>query len=211
VALPEIIAVHFTEEEAGYVTLRPIVRQSFRLADLTDMVVTVTGKDARRVEQIFRAGSVTYNGYRYGWQGFSAEPGEVATLLAPLPESDPARRFRPEEATAASLEFGGKKQHASVELKRDEASVRRLLRSRSAWDFLLDAARTASPVYERYFYAGRADLFRRTLTPVEGHRLFDGVLAVAPRGLRGRLSALPPPTAIVFHCPRLRQPGSFTS
>jgi hypothetical protein len=85
VALPEIIAVHFAEEEAGYVTLRPIVRQSFRLSDLTDMVVTVTGKDSRRVEQIFRAGSVTYNGYRYGWQGFSAEPGEIAVLLAPFP------------------------------------------------------------------------------------------------------------------------------
>jgi hypothetical protein len=98
-----------------------------------------------------------------------------------------------------------------VELKREDASVRRLLRSRSAWDFLLDAALTASPSYERYSYAARADLFRSTLTPIEGQRLFDGVLAAAQRRLRGRLSALPPPTAIVFHCPRLGQPGSISS
>jgi len=48
--LPETIAVRFTEEDAGYVTVRPVVRQTFRLSELTDMVVSVTGKDAARLQ-----------------------------------------------------------------------------------------------------------------------------------------------------------------
>jgi len=62
--LPDTIAVRFTEEDAGYITVRPVVKQTFRLAELTDMVVSVTGKDATRVQQIFRAGTIDSNGYR---------------------------------------------------------------------------------------------------------------------------------------------------
>jgi len=71
--LPETIAMRFTEEDAGYVTVRPVVKQTFRLAELTDMVVSVTGKNASRVQQIFRAGTVVYNGYRYWWNGFASD------------------------------------------------------------------------------------------------------------------------------------------
>jgi hypothetical protein len=203
--LPEIIAIRFTEEEAGYVSLRPVVRQTFYLRELTDMVLSVTGKDARRVEQILRAGAVTYNGYRYSWQGFPAEPGEIAALIAPFPENDPSRAFRPAEATAVIFEFGEKPSHAPVELTRGEASARRLLRPRSPWDHLLEVARTSPPAYERYSYPHRADLYRRPLTFVEGHRLMQGVLSAAARGLRVRLLKLPPPAAIVFQCPRAAQ------
>src|SRR6266403_1714423 len=52
--LPETIAIRFTEDDAGYVTVRPVVRQTFRLAELADMVVSVTGKNAVRLQQIFR-------------------------------------------------------------------------------------------------------------------------------------------------------------
>ncbi len=76
-ALPETIAVRFTEEDAGYVTVRPVVKQSFRLAELADMVVSVTGKNAPRVQQIFRTGTVVYNGYRYWWDGFPSNENEI--------------------------------------------------------------------------------------------------------------------------------------
>jgi hypothetical protein len=211
VALPEIIAVRFTEEEAGYITMRPVVRQSFRLAELTDMILTVTGKDAGRVEKIFRAGAVTYNGFRYSWQGFPAEPGEIAALLAPFPEDNPSRPFLPGEATAAVLEFGGKSLHAPVELKREEAGLKRMFRPQSAWDHVLDAARGGPLAYERYSYAYRADLYRRKLTFVEGHRLMQSVLSAASRGLRARMLKLPPPAAIVFQCPRAAQPAHSDS
>jgi len=82
------IAMRFTEEDAGYVTVRPVIRQVFRLAELVDMVLSVTGKNALRVQQIFRAGTVVYNGFRYSWEGFASEANELAELLAPFPEDD---------------------------------------------------------------------------------------------------------------------------
>ncbi len=60
--LPKTIAMRFTEDDAGYVTVRPVVKQTFRLPELADMVVSVTGKNAVRMQQIFRAGTVVYNG-----------------------------------------------------------------------------------------------------------------------------------------------------
>src|SRR5947199_1530269 len=87
--LPENIALRFTEEDAGYVTVRPVVKQTFRLAELADMVVSVTGKNVARVQQIFRAGTVVYNSYRYWWDGFASTAIEVAGLLARFPDDDP--------------------------------------------------------------------------------------------------------------------------
>jgi hypothetical protein len=202
VALPEVIAVRFTEEEAGYVSMRPVVRQSFRLAELTDMILSVTGKDAERVAKIFRAGAVTYNGYRYSWPGFSADPAEITALLAPFPENDPSRPFRPDEATGVILEFGEKLRHPPVEVEKEAAMARRFLRPRSSWDRLLRIAAASPPVYERYSYARRADLYRCALSFADGQRLMQGVLSAASRGLRRRFIHLPPLAAIIFQCPR---------
>ncbi|MBZ5702765.1 MAG: hypothetical protein LAN84_13080 [Acidobacteriia bacterium] len=200
-SLPETIPVRFTEEEAGYLSVRPVVRQTFRLAELADMVVSVTGKDPARVAQILRAGAVLYNGYRYWWDGFSAAPGELAALLAPFPDADPARPFRWEEATAVLLESGGGPARTVLEVTRAEASRRRLFRRRSAWDCLRDALRDSPPAYEQYSYARRADLYRRSLAHDAALRLRAELLAVAPRALRVRLGAALP-SALLFACPR---------
>ena len=45
-ALPQEIPVRYTEEEAGYVSFRPVVRQTFRVHELLDMILSVTGKTA---------------------------------------------------------------------------------------------------------------------------------------------------------------------
>src|SRR6266478_1969521 len=104
--LPETIAVRFTEEDAGYVTVRPVVRQVFRLAELVDMVLSITGKNELRVQQIFRAGTVVYNGFRYSWEGFTREAGELAALLAAFPDDDPLRAFSDDAVTAVTFELG---------------------------------------------------------------------------------------------------------
>jgi len=95
--------MRFTEDDAGYVTVRPVVKQTFRLPELADMIVSVTGKNAVRVQQIFRAGTVVYNGYRYWWDGFAAKEDEITGLLALFPDDDPARLFNPAKVTAVSL------------------------------------------------------------------------------------------------------------
>src|SRR5205807_5696714 len=129
--LPENIALRFTEEDAGYVTVRPVVKQTFRLAELADMVVSVTGKNVARVQQILRAGTVVYNGYRYWWDGFVSNEIEVAELLARFPDDDPARPFNSAQVTSVSLEIGGGAQRSLVGLARDEASAKKLFQTQS--------------------------------------------------------------------------------
>ena len=68
--LPETIPVRYTDEEAGYVTVRPVVRQTFSLEELLDMILSVAGKDVTRVRQLLQSGTIVYHFYRYSWTGF---------------------------------------------------------------------------------------------------------------------------------------------
>ena len=209
--LPETIAIRFTEEDAGYVTVRPVVKQTFRLVELADMVVSVTGKNGVRVQQIFRAGTVVYNGYRYWWDGFASNDDEIKGLLALFPDDDPARVFNPAEVTAVSLEIGGGTQRSLVGIVRREASVKRLLHKRSPWEILLTATQDTTPRYEKYSHAERADVYRVHLSFEVAASLLKQVMAASPRSLRKKLSALQPPAAILFFIPRANSAGTGTT
>jgi hypothetical protein len=209
-ALPETIAVRFTEEDAGYVTVRPVVKQSFRLAELADMVVSVTGKNGLRVQQIFRAGTVVYNGYRYWWDGFASTENEVAGLLAPFPDDNPSLHFNPAEVTAVSLEIGGGAQRSLVRITRREASAKRLWHKQNPWEILLKAARDSTPRYDNYSHAERADVYRVHLSPETAVSLISAALKASPRTLRKKLAALRPPAAIQFFVPRKDSSGANT-
>ncbi len=200
--LPQQIDLRYTEEDAGYVSVRPVVKQTFQLNELADMVVSVVGKDSARVQQIFRTGTVVYNGYRYTWQGIPAELAEIEALLAPFPEDDPSRAFDPAKARAVLFEMGGGSQRTVVEITRAEASEKKLFAKSSPWDVLQEAASAAKPRYEKYSHAQRADLFRLTLPFEQARQLLAAMLAAAPRGLRHRWSTLRPPAAVTFLCPR---------
>ena len=208
--LPETIAMRFTEEDAGYVTVRPVVKQTFRLAELADMVLSVTGKNASRVQQIFRSGTVVYNGYRYWWDGFASNEDEITGLLATFPDDDPTRVFNSTEATAVSLEVGGGTQRSLVGLARREASAKKLFHKRSPWEILLKAAQDSTPRYEKYSHAERADVYRVHLSPEVAVSLLKQMLDAAPRSLRKKLAALQPPAAILFFIPRRTSVGTET-
>jgi hypothetical protein len=200
--LPETIAVRFTEEDAGYVTVRPVVKQTFRLAELTDMVVSVTGKDATRVQQIFRAGTVVYNGYRYWWEGFPSDAAAVATLLAPFPDDDPTRPFDSSAITAISLEVGGGTQRTLISITRKEASRRRLFHTKNPWQILLKSTQESTPRYEKYSHAQHADIYRLHLLPEAALSLLEEILEAAPRILRKKLSMSQSPSSLLFFAPR---------
>jgi hypothetical protein len=208
--LPETIAMRFTEEDAGYVTVRPVVKQTFRLAELADMVLSVTGKNTSRVQQIFRAGTVVYNGYRYWWDGFASTEDEITGLLATFPDDDPTLVFNSAEVTAASLEIGGGTQRSLVGLARREASAKKLFRPRSPWEILLKAAQDSTPRYEKYSHAERADVYRVHLSPEAAVSLLKQMLDAAPRSLRKKLAALQPPAAILYFVPRAKSAAAGT-
>lgn len=203
--------MRFTEEDAGYVTVRPVVKQTFRLAELADMVVGVTGKNAPRVQQIFRAGTIVYNGYRYWWQGFAANEDEIAGLLSVFPDDDPGLQFNPAQVTAVSLEIGGGTQRTLVGIARSEATARRLFHKRSPLDILLSAVKDSLPRYEKYSHAERADVYRVQLSFEVAASLLKRVAAASRRGLRKKLTALQPPAAILFFIPRTKSTGAGTA
>jgi hypothetical protein len=203
---PEVISVRHTEEEAGYVSFRPIVRQNFRLDDLLGMVLGVTGKNPDRVRKILRSGSVSFHFYRYSWDGFEIEERELTLLLARFPDPDPSRAFRPAACTEILLEAAASSLSHSprrlLELPRAAASRERLLRRRSFWDALLAAAASGPLSYGGYSYHQRADLYRLDLGAESAAALVAAAKSLAPRDLRRGLRALEQASQVIFVCPR---------
>jgi hypothetical protein len=204
--LPESIPVRYTEEEAGYVTVRPVVRQTFRLDELLDMILSVTGKDAARIRQILRSGTVVYHFYRYSWTGFDANEAELSAALTRFPDADPSHPFAPDQCTLAILESGGVNPRHILELDRAAASKRRLFRGKSFWDRLLEIAGDESVRYHGYSYGRRADLYRLDL---DGENVFQIAHAVGKLGrgnMRAAQTALKAAASILFVCPRPANP-----
>ena len=208
--LPETIPVKYTEEEAEYLSVRPLVRQSFRSTEMVDMILSVTGKDVARIQQILRSGTVVFHSYRYWWQGFESDAGEIGALLAKYPDADPSRPFRAEECRAVLIESAGHRAGRPLELTREAASAKRLFRAHSFWDCLMDLARpeagahppAAMPIYLEYSYTRQADIYERHLSIAETAALAQATDRLASRALRTRLKLLPQVSRILFVLPR---------
>jgi hypothetical protein len=207
VPLPETIPVRFTEEDAECVSVRPVKRQTFRLRELVDMVLSVTGRDVPRIQKIFRAGTIVYHFYRYTWQGFEADITELTALLADFPQDfppgDPRRVFSSRGCAAVLIESAvvGRQ---PVEIPRAAAERKPLFASRSFWDCLLEvvAANAASIIYSGYSFARHADLFRLGLSSGQSSAILRDAARLAPRNLRAAIQALGAPPRIVFMSPR---------
>lgn len=200
-ALPEKIPVRYTEEEAGYVSFRPLVRQSFAFHELLDMVLSVTGKDSERIRQILRSGTVVFHFYRYWWQGFEVSDAELAPWLARFPDPDPARPFRGDLCSVALIEDSSTPARLLVEVERVTASRRGWLRRRSFWHAVIAAAGTSTVAYHSYSYSRRGDVYRVELTEEQRVALIAAA-ARAPRNLRRELVMIERAARIAFVCPR---------
>jgi hypothetical protein len=206
VALPETISVKYTEEEAEYLSMRPVVRQTFRGAELVDMIVRVAGKDSERVQQILRSGTIVFHAFRYWWQGFEPDAAALRALLGDYPDADPSRAFRGEDCTEMILESSGSPPRHSLRVKRSEANKRRLLRSRSFWDSLLQFTRENAPRYRDYSYALHGDVYAVALTAEQVGLLARAAAKYAPRALSSDLIGIFGSGAAIaqlaFVCPR---------
>ena len=202
VPLPDSIPVKYTEEEAEYLSVRPVVRQAFSSTELVDMVVSVAGKDLARVQKILSAGTVVFHSFRYWWTGFEADSVALREILQKYPDADPSRAFHAEDCTEVILESSGSPPRHSLRIRRDEAGKRRLLRSRSFWDNLMNLARNAAPTYREYSYSQHGDIYALSLTPEQIARLAREATRSAPRTLRADLAVLSAISQIVFVCTR---------
>ena len=202
VPLPDSIPVKYTEEEAEYLSVRPVVRQAFSSTELVDMVVSVAGKDLARVQKILSAGTVVFHSFRYWWTGFEADSAALREILQKYPDADPSRAFRAEDCAEVILESSGTPPRHSLRIRRDEAGKRRLLRSRSFWDNLMNLARNAAPTYREYSYSQHGDIYALSLTPEQIARLAREATRSAPRTLRADLAVLSAISQIVFVCTR---------
>ena len=200
--LPETIPVRYTEEEAGYVTVRPLVRQTFRLDELLDMILSVAGKDVTRVQQLLHSGTVVYHFYRYSWAGFDASETELAAALAHFPDADPLRPFAADQCTNAIFDGAGANPRQLLDLDRATASKRRLFRGQSFWEGLMEIAAGENPAYQKYSYERRADLYRLELDAENISRIEEAVNRLATGKLRSALRILPGAASILFVCPR---------
>jgi hypothetical protein len=203
VALPDRIPIRYTEEEAGYVSFRPVVRQAFSLHELLDMILSVTGKDPQRVRQILRSGTVVFHFYRYWWQGFEIAEAELPPLLAQFPDADPSRSFRSGDCTVALIEDNAVPPRPVIEIERSAASHHGLFRRRIFWDALLAPAASGSINYQGYSYSRRGDLYRVEIT-VEQRAILAAAAASAPRNLRKELAGIDRAARIVYVCPRAK-------
>ena len=200
--LPESIPVKYTEEEAGSISMRPMVRQTFRAAELVDMIVSVAGKDPARVNRILHAGTVVFHSYRYWWQGLEAEPEKLAALLAGYPDAEPSRPFRAENCTEALFESGGSPPRHSLRLRFEEVHRRGWFRSRTLWDALMDMAHEHTPAYHEYSYSLRGDIYTLQPDAAALAQFARDAQKLAPRPLRPQLAQLTGVTQILLLCPR---------
>jgi hypothetical protein len=211
-SFPETIPVKYSEEEAEFISMRPLVRQTFRPAELVDMIIAVTGKDPQRVQQILRSGTVVFHSYRYWWQGFDAEPDKLAEILEKYPDANPSRPFRAGDCTEVILESGAASgpdpmlknaaPRHSLRLRRNDAARKRLLRTRSLWETLMGLTHPDPPKYREYSYALRADIYMLQPSPAQLARIVNEAAQNSPRSLRPQLAVLPSISQIIFVCPR---------
>lgn len=199
---PETIPVRYTEEEAGYVTVRPLVKQTFRLDELLDMILSVAGKDSTRVRQLLHSGTIVYHFYRYSWAGIDADEAELAAALARFPDADPSRPFAADKCTNAVLDSPGENPRHLLDLDRAEASRRRLFRGQSFWERLMGIAEEENLTYQKYSYSRRADLYRLDLDAGNALRIEEAANRLAVGKLRAALRVLPASASILFACPR---------
>ena len=197
--LPETIAVKYTEEDAEFLSVRPVVRQTFRLSELLDMILSVTGKDVPRIQKILRTGTVVFHFYRYRWDAIEADAADLAAALHSFPDADPSRPFDPAHCTAVLLDTGS---HSPPEWKREEASRKRFLRRRSLWDVLLALAAEAPLRYANYSYDRKADVYALALDPPQRARLASAVMKLAPATARAPLASLPKAQSLLYLCSR---------
>lgn len=152
--LPTKVRVKVLPEAAAYISVSRVGQRDFSIAEVMQFLLPVVGRDAERIRQILRAGSVIAGDFRYKWDSLDATEQEIVELLDTFPHADPSRRFEPEHARAIRFRRGVE----TFEISQESAGRKALFARQSFWDGLLITFREHVR-YSDYCDADRADVF----------------------------------------------------
>lgn len=184
-ALPERVRVKLSSEAAEAISLTRVVVQEMPLHDLIDVLLGITGKDRARVQELLLRGSVVSGASRYRWDGLAAGAEEVANALRAFPDPEPQRAFEPAACVRAVLNTG----RANLDIPREAAAKKGLLRRTSFWDRLLAVIADAAPAYRTYSYRDRADIYSARLDEAANASIRKAAPLIRYATLRDRVAA----------------------
>ena len=159
-SLPATVRVKLSSEAAEGISITRVVVQDLALRDLVEHMLGITGKDEARIRELLLRGSLVSGASRFRWTGWEAELAGLRDLLATFPDHEPARRFAPERCMRAVLRGG----RQAIEIPREAAAKKPLLRKTSFWGLLMEVAAAGEIRYQHYSYKDRADCYRLELT-----------------------------------------------
>jgi hypothetical protein len=177
--------VKLSSEAAGAISLTPVVIQEIPVRELIEHMLGVAGKDEARICELLKRGTLVSGASRFRWTGWPADAESVRELLATFPDADPGRTFIAERCVRALL----RGPRGAVEIPREAAAQKGLLRRGSFWDVVMEVAGASGLAYGGYSYRDRADRFTAALTPAHVERLREGSEAVKFSTLKDAVKA----------------------
>jgi hypothetical protein len=155
-SLPTSVRVKLSSEAAGAITITPVVVREIPIRELVEQVLISTGKSEERIADLLNRGNLVSGASRFRWEPFQADVLAIKTILESFPDPDPSRAFRA-DACARVLLRGP---HMVMEIQKESAAKRKLFRSTSFWDALMEAIQAGAPAYVEYSYKERADRYK---------------------------------------------------
>lgn len=165
--LPETIRVKLSSEEAGAITMTPVLSREMPLRELVELMLDFTGKDPLRVHELLLRGSLVIGASRYRWTGWDADLEDLTEMLGVLPSPQPERLFDPDHCVRLILHGPALR----LEIAKQSFCERRFLRSRSFWDALMEITAERRLAYAGYSYREHADRYRLDITASLASRL----------------------------------------
>ncbi|MCL4783940.1 MAG: hypothetical protein KJZ70_12970 [Bryobacterales bacterium] len=191
-----VVRIRVSSEDAGAISMSRVQNRETPVAELVTWIVSVTGKDVPRIEEILKRGSFVLGLSRMRWEAAS-DTACLRDILDSLPDDWPDRPF--EEAKVREIVVTASTR--KIAIPGEVARARRWFRGKSFLGRWLSSEALPRPVYERYDYRERADRFRAPIA-AEAMSAFREAVELLPSGaLRGALR-MHAPTSVTLLLPR---------
>ncbi len=183
--LPGTIRVKLSSEEAGAVSITPVVSQEMPVRELIELMLDIAGKDAIRLQDLLTRGTLVSGATRYRWQGWHASLENLQAMLNSFPDPEPGRPFAPDRCVQVLFRGPGFK----VQLPREAVAGKTLFRRTNLWDALMKVTARAELEYGGYSYREQMDRYRLSLSPAQREQLRESARLVRYTELRAQISS----------------------